>query len=343
MTASSQRKEAARASEQGRPARSRFLQPLLQALSGDYMPSMVLAVLIATIGMYVASINPRFISAFNLNQMLLLCATLAFIGFGQLCVVLTGAIDLSVGPLAGFIVVVLSFFLPEHASLGLVIAGLAIVLLVGVSVGSVNSLLVQFGNFTSVAATLGTYIVIRGASAFLRPEPSGSIGASATAFIQAHLGALPAAFFIVLAVAIALDIALRHSRWGLSLRAVGSDSAAARRIGVRTTWAIVGAFVLCSVFSALGGIMVTAQVGIGDPNQGIEYTLSSIAAVVLGGASLFGGRGSFVGVLLGAALIGEVNTATTFIGLSEAWQYWFMGILTLAAVAIYSQTRRKSY
>ena len=83
-----------------------------------------------------------------------------------------------------------------------------------------------------------------------------------------------------------------------------------------------------------------AEIGIGDPNQGVEYTLSSIAAVALGGASLFGGRGSFIGVLLGAVLIQEINSATAFLGLSQAWQFWFIGFLTLAAVAIYSQARR---
>jgi ribose transport system ATP-binding protein len=86
--------------------------------------------------------------------------------------------------------------------------------------------------------------------------------------------------------------------------------------------------------------MAMAQLGIGDPNQGTTYTLASIAALVLGGASLFSGRGSFIGVMLGAILIQEVNSATIFLGLSQAWQYWFIGFLTLCAVAVYSQAWR---
>ncbi len=86
--------------------------------------------------------------------------------------------------------------------------------------------------------------------------------------------------------------------------------------------------------------MLMAQLGVGDPTQGITFTLSSVTAVVLGGASLFGGRGSFIGALLGAALITEIINATTFLELSEAWQYWFLGVLTLAAAAIYTQARR---
>jgi ribose transport system ATP-binding protein len=100
---------------------------------------------------------------------------------------------------------------------------------------------------------------------------------------------------------------------------------------------IVGAFLASSLLTVLGGVMVMSQLGIGDPNQGVEYTLGSVAAVVLGGASLFGGRGSFLGVLFGALLIQEVNSATTFLGLSQAWQYWFIGLLTLCAVVVYSQ------
>jgi ribose transport system ATP-binding protein len=100
---------------------------------------------------------------------------------------------------------------------------------------------------------------------------------------------------------------------------------------------IVGPFLASSLLTVLGGVMVMSQLGIGDPNQGVEYTLGSVAAVVLGGASLFGGRGSFLGVLFGALLIQEVNSATTFLGLSQAWQYWFIGLLTLCAVAVYSQ------
>ena len=84
-------------------------------------------------------------------------------------------------------------------------------------------------------------------------------------------------------MAVALELALRYTRWGLSIRAVGSNEQSAARIGVRTTW-VVGAFVACSLLTVVGGVMVMAQLGIGDPNQGVDYTLASVAAVVLGGA-----------------------------------------------------------
>jgi ribose transport system ATP-binding protein len=100
------------------------------------------------------------------------------------------------------------------------------------------------------------------------------------------------------------------------------------------------AYVASSVLTFIGALTLMAQLGVGDPAQGVTFTLSSVTAVVLGGASLFGGRGSFLGALLGAALITEVINATTFLHLSEPWQYWFLGILTLAAAGIYTQARR---
>ena len=92
----------------------------------------------------------------------------------------------------------------------------------------------------------------------------------------------------------------------------------------------------------LGAIVLLAQLGVGDPGQGTSYTLSSITAVVLGGTSLLGGRGTFIGTLLGAGLIVQVLNATTILSLDQKWQYIFQGFLIVAAAIIYSQVRRRS-
>lgn len=311
-------------------------------IGGDYAPSLVLAVMILALVAYTASQNLRFISPFNVEKMLLLTSALAFIAIGQMCAVFTSGIDLSVGPLVGLSVVIGSFFFLEGYPLSLLALGLICILAVAAVTGSINGSLVRFGNYTAVAATLGVYIILQGISVLLRPFPDGNIGSDVISWIQTSIGSVPVAFIVVLALAIALEIALRYARWGLSLRAVGSNLESAARIGVAVNRTIVGAYVTCSLLTALGGVMVMAQLGIGDANQGVGYTLSSIAAVVLGGASLFGGRGSFIGAVFGAALIVIVNSTTSFIGLSDAWQYWFIGFLTLGAVAIYSQARRGS-
>jgi ribose transport system ATP-binding protein len=310
-----------------------------QFLSGDYAPSCVLAILIVLLGAYVSGVNTRFVSAFNIEKLLLLTTGLSFVAFGQMCCILTGGIDLSVGPLIGLAVVISSFFFVDDSAIGLMILGLIAMFTAGAATGLVNGLLVRFGNFTAVAATLGIYIIIQGCSVLLRPQPGGNISTDVIEIVQAHVGGVPVAFIIAVILCICLELALRYTRWGLSIRAIGSNEESSWRVGVQVDRAAIGAFLACSVLTVAGSIMVMAQLGIGDPNQGVEYTLASVAAVVLGGASLFGGRGSFIGVLFGAMLIQEINSATTFLGLSQAWQYWFIGCLTLGAVAVYSQAR----
>lgn len=317
-----------------RPPRLRTL------LSNDYLPNFVLAALILLLAVYASAHNIRFISAFNIEKMLLLSSALAFVAFGQLCVVLTGRIDLSVGPLVGLTVVISSFFFDGGAGGGTMLMGIAVIIGIAILVGLVNGGLVRFGNFTAVAATLGVYIILQGISVLLRPYPDGAIAAETMATIQTSIVGVPVVFILAVALGIILELLLRHTRLGMGIRSVGSDEQSAARIGVPTGATVVGAFVAASLLTALGGMIVAAQLGIGDPNQGSEYTLASIAAVVLGGASLFGGRGSFIGVLLGAVLIPEINASMVFLGLSQAWQYWFIGLLTLLAVAAYSQTIR---
>jgi ribose transport system ATP-binding protein len=155
----------------------------------------------------------------------------------------------------------------------------------------------------------------------------------------AKVGPLPIAFLVAVIIAIAAEWVLRQTRFGLELRAIGSNEVAAHRLGARVDRSVILAYILCSLFTAIGGLLLSAQVGIGDPAVGVNYSLQSISAVVLGGASIFGGRGSFLGALAGAILIQEITAATGFLGLGTAWQYWLPGLLILMAAGMYSRTR----
>jgi ribose transport system ATP-binding protein len=111
-------------------------------------------------------------------------------------------------------------------------------------------------------------------------------------------------------------------------------------LGAHVNWTHVAAYVLCSLFTAAGGLMLASQVGVGDATVGASYSLTSITAVVLGGASIFGGRGSFIGALFGALLLQEIITSTTFLNLGIAWQSFLFGALILVGAATYSRARR---
>ena len=312
-----------------------------QFLGGDYLPSLVLAALIVLLGVYTQSSNSRFLAAFNITSLLTLLAALAFISFGQLIVIMTAGIDISVGPLTGLVAVIASFFLVPGKSTPVVVLGFAIMFGTAIATGLFNGIMVRLGRFTPVAATLVTYIGLQGISLLLRPFQGGIISSSIINVISTNIGTIPVAFIVAVALAIGLELCLRFTRWGLALRAAGSREESAHRLGVRVNRTIIGAYVACSAFAFLGGLMLMAQIGVGDPTQGVTYTLASITAVVLGGASLFGGRGSFIATLLGAALLEETINATTFLNLSQAWQYWFQGIFVLFAAVAYTLFRRR--
>lgn len=312
---------------------------LMRFLKGDYAPAVILAIAIVVLGAYILSRNDRYLNAFNVSSLMLAAAALGFISLGQTVALMMGGIDLSVGPLAGFLVVVGSFFINDGKSVALVVLGFVLMIVLGSATGVVNGSLIRFAKFTAVAATLTTYIALQGFSFLLRAAPGGLINATVTSAITKKIGRIPIVFVVLVAVAVLMEWGLRRGMGGLRIRAVGSNEESARRVGVKVSRTVLLGYVTSSLFAALGAVVLLAQLGIGDPAQGIGYTLSSITAVVLGGTSLLGGRGSFIGTLLGACLIVQALNATTFLGLTQTWQYVFQGGFILIAALIYSQVR----
>jgi ribose transport system ATP-binding protein len=337
VSATTLRKERAGRKENDAPAPSR----LRHLVKGDYAPSIILALVILALGAYTFAQNARYLAPFNVVSVLTLLTALAFISMGQTIVIMTGGIDLSVGPLAGLLVVIASFFVVDGRSPVVMAIAFVIMIAVAAASGLLNGLLIRYGGFTAVAATLTLYIGLQGISLLLRPFQGGYISTTVTGYITATIGYVPIAFIVAVIVAVGLELALRFTSWGRGLRAVGSHEESARRLGIKVNRTHVFAYVACALLTFVGALLLMAQIGVGDPTQGVSYTLSSITAVVLGGASLLGGRGSFIGTLLGAALIQQVLNATTFLNLGQSWQYFFQGFLILVAAAIYTQARRK--
>ena len=306
----------------------------------DNAPAIPLALVTVLLGLFVFSQNSNYLSAFNVSNILLLATALGFIALGQTVAILSSGIDLSVGPLAGFLVVIASFFINDGQAATTIAAGFALMFIAALVVGSINGLLMRFANFTPIAATLAMYIGLQGCSFLLRDGPDGYINSEVVAAITWLLGPIPVAFLVMVGFAIAAEYTLRRLRPGWQLRAIGSDEESARRIGVRINRTFIAAYIATSLFTALGAVMLMAQIGVGDPQQGANYTLSSITAVVLGGTSLRGGRGTFVGTVLGAVLLTEVLNAISFLGLSQTYQYVFQGALVLFAAVVYSTVRR---
>lgn len=310
-------------------------------LQSDNAPAVPLALVTILLGLYVFSQNHNFLSAFNVNNILSLATALGFIALGQTVALLLGAIDLSVGPLSGFLVVVASFFINDDKSTLMIAVGFFLIFFGAFVVGGINGILIRFGNFTPIAATLAMYIGLQGMSFLLRENPGGYINSNIVQFVTSQFGPIPAAFIVLVAVAVVSEYLLRKTRLGWRLRAAGSNEESARRVGVWIDGTFLFGYISCSLLTAIGAVMLMSQIGVGDPRQGINYTLSSITAVVLGGTSLRGGRGTFIGTVLGAVLLTEVLNAAAFLELTQTYQYVFQGALIVIAALIYSTFRRR--
>ena len=308
----------------------------------DNAPAIPLAMVAVLLALFVFGQNTNYLSAFNIANILLLATALGFVALGQTVAILMGGIDLSVGPLAGFLVVIASFFVNDGQSATTIALGFVLMFAAAAVVGGINGTLIRFANFTPIAATLAMYIGLQGCSFLLREGPDGYINSDVSGWITWQLGPIPVAFIVLVAFALAAEYVLRRVRPGWQLRATGSDEESARRIGIRIDRTLVAGYVATSLFTALGAIMLMAQIGVGDPRQGANYTLASITAVVLGGTSLRGGRGTFIGSLLGALLLTEVLNAVSFLGLSQTYEYAFQGALILVAALVYSTVRARA-
>jgi ribose transport system ATP-binding protein len=318
------------------------LSGLRHFLQTDNAPAAALVLVTVLLGLYVQTQNDNFLSAFNIYNILLLATALGFIALGQTVALLMAGIDLSVGPLAGFLVVAASFFINDDKSTPEIMGGFALMFGGALIVGAINGILIRFANFTPIAATLAMYIGLQGASFLLRDAPDGYINSTVTDWLNWQVGPIPVAFIALAALAIVAEYALRKLRPGWQLRATGSNEELARRIGIRINRTFVTGYIACSLLTALGAVMLYAQLGVGDPRQGINYTLSSITAVVLGGTSLRGGRGTFIGTVLGAVLLTLVLNAIAFLDLTQTYQFVFQGALILIAALIYSTVRRRA-
>ena len=242
-----------------------------------------------------------------------------------------GGIDLSVGPLLGFVNVVLVIRLMPNDLDGPATA-IPILLLIGAAVGLVNGLLVAVLRLQPIVATLGTFLVISGWALIEAPEPIGTAPGWLVSF-NGSFGPVPGALILV-ALPVAIWLALQRTAFHKALLAVGGDERAAFSAGVNVTTVRIAAYTLGGLFAAVAGLALTALIESADPNLGSQYTLVAIAAVALGGTSLAGGRGGITGSILGALSIFLIQNLLTALEVSSLWlQVVYGAILVVALVA----------
>jgi ribose transport system permease protein len=282
---------------------------------------------------YTKFLQPRY-SAQGVQGLAISVMPLAFAAVAQAIVVISGGIDLSIGSLMALTNVVAAVLMKDQSAE----AGFAIVigvLLLGLVLGAVNGGLVVLTRVPDIVVTLAMSFVWAGAALLVLKTPGGGAVKWLKDLVLGSIGNdwIPKAAIVLLVVVAVVWLPIRRSRFGLSLYAVGSNQLAAFRSGVSVGRTKILAYSLMGLFAAFAGLSLTANTGIGNPLSG-SYTLQSVAAIVLGGVSLAGGRGGIFGPLLAVVILQFVRTDMTFLNLNPNFAVVAQGIILIGVVMV---------
>ncbi|MEO8608438.1 MAG: ABC transporter permease [Chloroflexota bacterium] len=312
----------------------------------------VAAIILIVLLTIVASLNARFFTPAVITSTSNQSMTLVFAGMAQTTVVTTGGIDLSVGPMISLSNSLASAIFTEPGDGFNIVLVVVIVLAVAALAGLINGLIVVYGRLQPIIVTLATSSIFSGVALFLRPRPGGFVPDAYGDLITKRVGQLlpetlfakgtffanffdyiPASAILLIIVLLLVWTPFRRSRLGMWVYAVGSNEGAAYMSGVNVKWAKVFAYVLGGFFAGIAGLFLTAQTRSGDATTGAVFTLQSIAVVVLGGTSLFGGSGGVTGTIIGAFALRLIPAILFFARVNPLQQPLWEGAVILLAVA----------
>lgn len=273
----------------------------------------------------------------NIVNLLGRTSVLGFIAIGQTLVILGASLDLSVGYTAALASIIGATTMAGSG--GRVVLGVAVALGVSALIGLVNGLVVSRLKVNPFIATLGMSLIIKGYLDTRYAGPSGDVPDAFQGFGYTRIAFIPVSTLVMLVVALAVVLYLRRTRSGHALYAVGGNLDAARLSGIRTGRTLVVAHVLCSAAAGLAGLLLAARFSTGVGNQIYTqgYDLDSIAAVVLGGTFLLGGRGGVAGTVAGVLILATLDTVFNLLGVNPFFRDVLRGVIIITAVALYAR------
>ncbi|MFF5982091.1 ABC transporter permease [Streptomyces olindensis] len=299
----------------------------------------VALVLTLAIGWIVVTVDGgRLFSVPTTVSLLHVAAGLGLVAVGQTLVVIGGSLDLSVAYVVSLSTLVAAETMAGDD--GALLPAIGLTLAVSGAIGLVNGLFVTAARINPFIATVGVGLLLKG---YLDNGYDGPAGKTAPALVQGlgyqRVGPVPLSFLLLLAVAAAAWFMLARTRFGHHLIAVGGDPEVARLSGVRTSRVLVIAHVLCALCAGLAGVYLASRLGAGAPRVGTEglYDLESIAAVVLGGTALAGGRGGVVGTVGGVLLLASIDAVFNQLEVDVFFKQVIRGVIIIAAVAVYAR------
>ncbi|MFK7603570.1 ABC transporter permease [Deinococcus sp. SM5_A1] len=276
--------------------------------------------------------QPAIISDFGVTSLVNQFVTLAIVALAQTLAVMLGGIDLSVGALLSLVTCVAATFAGPS-----LVGGVAIMLVclaIGFVAGLLNGALVTYGRIEPLIATLATSFVFAGLALVIRPQPGGSLSPALTNALSGNWGYLPYGLLVILACLGLIWVPIMRSRLGRSVVAIGNSESGAYASGLKVARTKVLTYGFVGLLAAVAGLVVTAQTTSGDASIGDLYTLNSVAAVVLGGVVLKGGRGTAIGPVLAAFVLSVIVSVLVAWGVSALWQSFIQGAVLLLVLLL---------
>ncbi|EGQ8003714.1 ribose ABC transporter permease [Vibrio parahaemolyticus] len=284
----------------------------------------------------VSFLNPNFFTVDNILNILRQTSVNAIIAVGMTLVILTAGIDLSVGSVlalcGAFAASLIAMEVP-------VLIAVPTALLAGAALGAISGIIIAKGKVQAFIATLVTMTLLRGVTMVYTDGRPISTGFTDTADAFAWFGTgyalgIPVPVWLMVVVFAAAWYLLNHTRFGRYVYALGGNESATRLSGINVDRVKIGVYAICGMLAALAGIIVTSRLSSAQPTAGMGYELDAIAAVVLGGTSLMGGKGRIMGTLIGALIIGFLNNALNLLDVSSYYQMIAKAVVILLAVLV---------
>ena len=284
----------------------------------------------------VAVLSPSFFTVSNLLNVLRQTSINAVIAAGMTFVILTGGIDLSVGSILGFSGAMAASLLVSGQNMFVVVL---LSLTVGTGIGFLNGVIISKGKLQPFIATLATMTVLRGATLVFTDGKPISFGSSEGALAFSNIGGgnllgIPNPVLIMIAVFVVCYYVLHQTKIGRYTYALGGNEESTKLSGINTDKVKIFVYTVSGLLASVAGIIITARLFSAQPNAGSGYELDAIAAVVLGGTSLTGGKGKIVGTIVGALIIGILSNALNLLNVSSYFQMIAKGIVILIAVLL---------
>lgn len=293
-----------------------------------YMSELTTVIALIILMAVITIINSNFLTANNLLNLLLQVTSNALIAFGMTFVILTGGIDLSVGSILALSSALTAGLLGSGMPVTLAIL---ISLILGCILGMMNGLLISYGKLAPFIVTLATMTIFRGATLVYTNGNPITKGLSDTFLFQflgqGYIVGIPFPVIIMFIVFIVLYVLLHKTAFGKSVYAIGGNEKAAYISGVKLNKVKIIIYSISGIMASISGLIITSRLSSAQPTAGASYEMDAIAAVVLGGTSLSGGKGRILGTLIGALIIGVLNNGLNIIGVSAFWQQVVKGTI----------------